>query len=77
MIGHLSKAISPNATRISTTGYKPYGLYYTAVENTDGTYGLVLQNDTQTPIKVTIDDNTHSFVYNIPAKSLVSARWKK
>ncbi len=77
MIGHLSKAISPNATRISTTGYKPYGLYFTAVENTDGTYGLVLQNDTQTPIKVTIDDNTHSFVYNIPAKSLVSARWKK
>jgi len=77
MIGHLSKAISPNATRISTTGYKPYGLYYTAVENTDGTYGLVLQNDTQKAIKVTIDDNTHSFEYNIPAKSLVSARWKK
>lgn len=77
MIGHLSKAISPNATRIGTTGFKASGLYYTAVENTDGTYGLVLQNDTQTAIKVTIDDNTHSFVYNIPAKSLVSARWKK
>jgi len=77
MIGHLSKAISPNAVRIGTTGYKPSGLYFTAVENTDGTYGLVLQNDTQTAIKVTIDDNNHSFVYNIPAKSLVSTRWKK
>ncbi len=77
MIGHLSKAISPNATRIGTMGFKASGLYYTAVENTDGTYGLVLQNDTQTAIKVTIDDNKHSFAYNIPAKSLVSCRWKK
>ncbi len=77
MIGHLSKAISPNAIRIGTKGFTTSGLYLTAVENTDGTYGLVLQNDTQAAIKVTIDDNTHSFTYNIPAKSLVSARWKK
>ena len=77
MIGHLSKVISPNATRIGTKGFKTPGLYFTAVENTDGTYGLVMQNDTQAPIKVTIEDNKHSFGLNIPSKSLLSARWKK
>jgi glucosylceramidase len=77
MIGHLSKAIAPRAVRIGTTGLKASGLYFTAVENTDGTYGIVLQNDNTTSLKVVIDDNKHSFAYTIPAKSLVSARWKK
>jgi glucosylceramidase len=77
MIGHLSKAISPQAVRIGTTGMRASGLYFTAVENIDGTYGIVMQNDNTMPQKVIIDDNKHSFTYTLPAKSLVSARWKK
>lgn len=76
-IGHLAKAISPGATRIGTSGYKASGLYTTAVENTDGTYGVVLQNDNESIIKLTITDSTHSFTYTLPAKSIVSCRWKK
>lgn len=77
LIGHLSKAISPGAIRIGTSGFQTSGLYSTAVENTDGTYGVVLQNDTESSIKVTLADAVHSFTYTIPAKSVVSCRWKK
>lgn len=77
MIGHLAKAISPGAVRIGTSGFQTSGLYYTAVENTDGTYGVVLQNDTNASIKVVLADASHWFAYTIPAKSLVSCRWKK
>jgi glucosylceramidase len=77
LIGHLSKAISPGAKRIGTTGFQASGLYYTAVENTDGTYGMVLLNDSQSSIKLTLADNVHSFIYILPAKSVASCRWKK
>lgn len=77
VISHLSKAISTGATRIGTTGYQTSGLNLTAVENTDGTYGVVLSNDNDTSLKITLADNTHSFNYTIPAKSIVSCRWKK
>ncbi len=77
VIGHLAKAISAGATRIGTSGFQTSGLYYTAVQNLDGTYGVVLQNDTDSSIKVTLDDAVHSFSYIIPAKSIVSCRWKK
>jgi glucosylceramidase len=77
VISHLSKAISTGATRIGTTGYKTSGLYYTAVINKDGTYGIVLMNENDTSLKVTLADDIHSFGYTIPAKSVVSCRWKK
>jgi len=77
VIGHLSKAISTGAVRIGTSGYQTSGLYYTAVLNTDNTYGVVMQNDTDTSIKFTLADATHSFVYTMPAKSIASFRWKK
>ena len=77
LIGHLSSVIAPGAVRIGTKGFQTPGLYSTAVENPDGTYGMVLQNDTETSIKVTLADATHSFAYTLPAKSVVSCRWKK
>ena len=77
LIGHLSKAISPGAVRIGTSGFQTSGLYYTAVLNTDGTYGMVLLNENNTSLKITLEDNSHSFVYTIPSKSVVSCRWKK
>ncbi len=77
VIGHLSKAISPGAVRIGTSGFQSSGLYLTAVLNTDGTYGVVMQNDTNSSIKLTLADETHSFVYTLPSKSIASCRWKR
>jgi glucosylceramidase len=77
LIAQLSKVISPGATRIDMTGYKTDGLYVTAVENTDGTYGVVLLNENDTNLKITIEDGNHSFPFAIAGKSVASFRWKK
>jgi hypothetical protein len=47
------------------------------VLNTDGTYGVVLQNDTDKSIKITLADESHSFVDVVPSKGIASFRWKK
>lgn len=77
LIGHLSKVISPDAVRIGTNNYQITGLHYTVVKNTDDTYGMVLLNDSERSIQITIDDTIHSFACNIPSKSVVSCRWGK
>jgi glucosylceramidase len=77
LIAHLSKVIFPGATRIDMTGYKADGLYVTAVENRDGTYGVVLLNENDGFLKITLEDGNHSFPFTIPAKSIASCRWKK
>jgi glucosylceramidase len=77
VIAHLSKVISPGATRIETSGYKTAGLYITAVENEDGSYGVVMLNENDTSIKIILEDGNHSFPCTIPGKSIASCRWKK
>jgi glucosylceramidase len=77
VIAHLAKAISPGATRIGMNGYQTSGLYVTAVENKDGTYGVVMSNENDISVKLTFEDGNHSFPYTIPGKSIASIRWKK
>lgn len=77
IIGHLSSVVKPGAVRIGTKGYIATGITYSAFENTDGTYAFVLLNNTSEAKKITLADATHSFTYDIPAKSVVSYRWKK
>jgi glucosylceramidase len=77
LIAHLSKAISPGALRINVNGYKADGMFLTAVENTDGTYGVVMLNQNDNSLKIVLDDGNHSFPFTIPGKSIASYRWKK
>ncbi|MDR2805889.1 MAG: glucosylceramidase [Dysgonamonadaceae bacterium] len=77
IIGHLSSVIKPGATRIGTNGYKAGGITYSAFENIDGTYALVLLNNTGENKKITLDDDKHHFSYDVPSKSVVSYQWKK
>ena len=77
VLGHLSKALLPGSTRIDAKGYSPANVSVVAAENTDGTYGLVLQNNNDSGISLTVDDGTHSFDLTLPAKSLTSCIWKK
>lgn len=76
-ISHLSKVIKPGAKRIGTTGYVASGLYYIAFLNTDGTYAVVLQNETNNNMSITIADGKHSFAYVVPAKAIASYKWNK
>lgn len=77
LISHMSSVVKPGATRIGTTGYQATGLTYAAFENTDGTYAFVLSNNTGESKRITLSDSKHYFAYEVPAKSVVSYRWKK
>ena len=74
IIGHLASVVKPGATRIGTSGYTANGLTYAAFENIDG-LALVLVNNTSETKKITIDDTSHHFLYEIPAYAVVSYRW--
>ena len=77
IIGHLASVAHTGATRIGTTGYSPTGVTYSAFENTDGTYAVVLLNNTSDTKKITLDDGENHFSYDVPAHSIVSYLWKK
>ena len=53
------------------------GLMYSAFENVDGTYAFVLSNANQEAQRVTVDDGTHYFSFEVPARAAISYRWKK
>lgn len=75
--GHMSSVVKKGATRIGTKGYTASGIMYSAFENTDGTYAFVLLNENTEAKKITLSDGNNHFTYNVPAKSVVSYRWKK
>ena len=77
IIGHLAAVVKPGAVRIGTSGFSESGFYWSAFENTDGTYALVLLNSNAANKILTIDDGFHHFSYDVPAKSVVSYRWEK
>lgn len=77
IIGHLSSVVKPGAVRIATSGFADTGFISSAFENTDGTYAVVLLNSTATSRLITLEDGNHHFSYEVPAKSVVSYRWKK
>ena len=76
IIGHLSAVVKPGATRIGTKGYSERGVVYSAFENPDGSYALVLLNKTEAGKKINISTGTEYFSHDVPAKSVVSFRWK-
>ncbi|WP_183305465.1 glycoside hydrolase family 30 protein [Dysgonomonas hofstadii] len=77
IIGHMSSVVKPGAVRIGTKGFFEDGFIYSAFENTDGTYAMVLLNKNSSSKKITISDNKKHFVFEVPAKSVVSYRWAK
>lgn len=77
IIGHLSSVVKPGAVRIGTSGFADAGFYFSAFENPNGTYAVVLLNSTAGNKAVTLDDGAHHFSYEVPAKSVVSYLWKK
>lgn len=76
VIGHLSAVVRPGAYRVSTSGYKIDGLEYSAFQNPDGSLAFVALNDLGESKNITISDGKKHFSYEIPAKSIVSYKWK-
>ncbi|MGK6350558.1 glycoside hydrolase family 30 protein [Parapedobacter sp. DT-150] len=76
IISHLAAVVKPGATRIGTSGFTAAGLTYAAFENPDGSLAAVLLNNTAEAKRITLDDGTNHFSYEVPAKAVVSYRWK-
>lgn len=77
IIAHMSAVVKPGAVRIGSSKLDDPNVMYAAFINPDGTYALVLMNNNNQAKKITIEDGTRNFVYDVPAKSVVSYRWKK
>lgn len=77
IIGHLSSVVKPGAVRIGTSGFTEPGFHFSAFENPDGTYAVVLLNSNAANKTITLDDGTNHFSYDVPAKAVISFRWKK
>jgi glucosylceramidase len=75
-MAHLSKVIKPGSHRIKSAGETVQGIYYSAFENPDKTYSIVLQNDTPMKRMVTIQQGEKTFSYDVPASSVISCIWK-
>lgn len=76
IIAHLSSVVKPDAVRIGTSGFEAAGVTYSAFKNTDGTYAIVMSNNTAQSITLTVNDGTKQFTYNVPSLSAVSFSWK-
>jgi glucosylceramidase len=75
-IAHCSKVIRPGAVRIGTKGYSADGITYQVYKNTDGSYGVVVLNENSTSQQLVFISESHSVSYLVPAKAIVSLRWK-
>jgi O-Glycosyl hydrolase len=77
-MGHLSKVIKPGAIRIgSSMNVSDQDILFSAFVNPDGSYAMVLQNDSKTDASVVVNDGTNPFVVDLPKKSVTSLRWNK
>lgn len=77
IIGHLSSVVKPGAIRIGSQNTLEDGYVYSAFENTDGSFALVLLNKNNENKVITVFDGKNHFEYDVPAKSVVSYRWAK
>lgn len=76
-MGHLSKVIKPGALRIgSSINPTAPKIYLAAFRNPDGSYAMVLQNDSDADTSVLIDYGTNQFVVSMPLKSVTSLCWE-
>ncbi|WP_437920940.1 glycoside hydrolase family 30 protein [Sphingobacterium sp. LRF_L2] len=76
IIGHLSAVVKPGAVRIGTEGLVEDGVTLSAFKNIDNSYAVVLANENNVKKRITFDDGTKFFSYDIPAQSVVSYTWR-
>lgn len=75
-IAHCSKVINQGAVRIGTTGYTTSGLDYLVFRNPDSSYGAVILNENSDARQLVFISSAHSVKCDVPAKSIVSLKWK-
>ena len=75
-IAHCSKVIEQGAVRIGTKGYTADGIQYMAFRNPDKSYGVIILNENSDDRQLVFVSDGHSVKCDIPAKAIVSLKWK-
>lgn len=75
VIAHMGAVVKPGAVRIQSKGDIPQEISYSAFENPDGSYALVVCNKGKNEL-LSVNDGKRCFTYQIPAKAIVSFTWK-
>ncbi len=75
IIGHMAAVAKPGAVRIASTVKTGEEITCSAFENTEGSYALVMQNNSGESTPVSVSDGRRNFEYVLPAKSVASFRW--
>lgn len=75
LVSHLSVVVKPGAVRIGTKESPAEGLIYTAFINPDGSYALVVLNESDGEKTIHVGDAKKQFNHTIPAKAVASYRW--
>ena len=76
-VAHASKVIKPGAVRIGTKGVSKTGVVYQAYLNTDGSYGILILNESSSDQQLVFATDKCSVTVNIPAKSIESVIWNE
>lgn len=76
ILSHLSWVVKPGAVRVSSEFKGTPGIISSAFYNKDGSSALVLLNKEQKAQKISVSDGNKKFAYQLPARSVVSFKWK-
>ncbi len=76
-VAHASKVVKPGAVRIGTKGVSKTGITYQAYLNTDGSYGILILNESSSEQQLVFATDKRSVTVNIPAKSIESVIWNE
>ncbi len=76
VLGQASKAADPGAVRVQSNDFGPGRVRNVAFKNPDGSIGMVVLNNAQTPQSFQVSNGGESFDYNnLPVKAVVTFRW--
>lgn len=74
-VAHCSKVIKPGAVRLGTVGKGPDGLSLQWFRNPDGSYGVLLLNESSSDAIVNLVTDRHSLSCRIPPRAIQSVIW--
>lgn len=78
VISHMSSVVRPGAKRIGTAqrSLRKNGIVYSAFQNTDGSYAVVILNSSDENSDIIVSDGQNHFKVSVKAQSVVSCNWK-
>ncbi|MCL7753972.1 glycoside hydrolase family 30 protein [Polaribacter sp. Z022] len=77
LLSHFSKFIRPNAVRIDSKSKELEGLIYTAAKNTDGSLAVVIYNNKNESIEVSMDVKGNNYTTTIEPKAIQTIHLKE